>query len=443
MTKFLSSIHAFVWGTPTLCLILGIGISLSLQTGFIQIRLFPKAVRMFFGQSSAFQKNPQGFSPFRALCTALAGTVGTGNLVGVAGAISLGGPGAVFWMLVCAFFGMAVKCAEATLAVQFRVERQGEILGGPMYIICCGLKKHWHFLAYIYCIFGVLASFSIGNGTQVNAIITSVRHAAGSWTPSAMGIGLFLAALVGWAFFDGTNSIGRTAERFVPAAAGVYVLLCIAALLCRVNRLPMAIRSIFVGAFSPKAVTGGLIGSILRTLQKGCSRGLLSNEAGMGTASIAHGCANVSQPIRQGMMGILEVFLDTFVICMLTALVILCSGVGIPYGIDTGASLTADAFYAVFGRCGDTAVALFLCCFAYTTILAWSLYGLRCAQFLFGKRIAPVFFLLQTIFIVISSVLDTSVIWNLAETLNGLMVFPNLIALALLIPRFIRLSNSF
>lgn len=442
MTKILNSIHAFVWGTPTLILILGVGICLSLQTKFIQIRLFPHAVRLVFRKNTNISGNYRSISPFRALCTALAGTVGTGNLAGVAGAISLGGPGAVFWMLICAFLGMAVKCAEATLAVRFHTETENEIFGGPMYMICHGLKKRWHFLAYFYCLFGLFASFGIGNGAQVNAIITSIYRVAGKWVPSPVLCGFFLAILVGWAFFGGAKTIGRIAERFVPIAAGAYIFLCSVLLICRASQIPLAIRSICLGAFSPKAVTGGVIGSMLRTLQRGCSRGLLSNEAGMGTTSIAHASAKVSHPIQQGMMGILEVFLDTFVVCTLTALVILCSGAEIPYGKDIGVSLTADAFCAVFGPLGNIAVALFLSCFAYTTILGWGLYGLRCAEFLFGKRISSVFFLLQIVFVVINSILDTSMIWDIAETLNGLMVFPNLIALILLSPHFVRLSKS-
>lgn len=443
MTKIMDHIHAFVWGAPTLILILGIGIWLTIQTHFIQIRLLPHALKLLFRKPSNFQADSHSISPFRALCTALAGTVGTGNLVGVAGAICLGGPGAVFWMIVCAFFGMAVKCAEVTLAVQFRVEKQGEVFGGPMYMIAVGLDKRWHFLAYLYCFFGFLSSFGIGNGTQVNAIITSVCYAAGKWAPSPITIGIFLAILVALAFFDGTHSIGKIAERFIPLATGAYVLLCLTVIICRADKIPMALHSIFIGAFSPQAVTGGTIGYLLRTLQKGCSRGLLSNEAGTGTASIAHASANVSKPLQQGMLGILEVFLDTFVICTLTAFVILCSGTAIPYGLDKGSALISETFGAVLGQSGNIAIAAFLSCFAYTTILAWSLYGLRCAQFLFGRQITGVFFALQIFFILVSSVLDCSTAWTLAEILNGLMVFPNLTALILLSPHFFHLSKSY
>lgn len=437
MTKILNGLYDLLWGAPMLVLMLLTGLWLTVCTRFAQVRLFPQAVRRFVRRDAP----GGGVSPFRALCTALAATVGTGNMVGVAGAICLGGPGAVFWMLFFAFFGMAVKFAEATLAVRFRREQDGEIVGGPMYMIRAGLPRIFHPMAAFYGICGVLASFGVGNLTQVNAIVTGTRSLWPNLSPILLG--LVLSILVGAAFWKGAESIGQIAEKLVPYAAGAYFLLCLFFLFSRRVLVPGALLSIFSGAFSPRAVTGGMIGSAIRAVQVGCSRGVFTHEAGMGTASIAHASARVSHPVEQGLMGLLEVFLDTFVICTMTALVILCSGVPISYGADSGAELTVSAFSAVYGSFGKGIVAVFLACFAYATILGWSLYGLRCAQFLFGRKSAPAFFAAQTAAVVLGAVLKTPVVWKMAEIVNGLMAIPNLIALALLSPELSILTKSY
>lgn len=440
MANILDRLYSLLWGTPMLVLMIGVGIWLTLRTRCVQLRLFPQAVRRV---SKHTPGSDGGVSPFRALCTALAATVGTGNLVGVAGAICLGGPGAVFWMLVFAFFGMAVKFAEAALAVRFRETEQGQIVGGTMYMIRSRFSKRWLPLAYLYSLCGILASFGVGNLTQVNAIVTGLQNVSDkvSFSPAALGLGLTL--LVGLAFLKGADSIGRIAERLVPYAAGAYVILCLLFLVVRSSLLPKALCDIFLGAFAPRAVTGGMIGSALRAVQTGCSRGVFTHEAGMGTASIAHASATVEHPAEQGMMGLLEVFLDTFVICTLTALVILCSGIPIPYGIDAGANLTTDAFSAVYGRFGKTIVSVFLVCFAYATILGWSFYGLRCSQFIFGPKAAPFFFLLQTGAVSLGAVLKTPQVWRLAEILNGLMALPNLLTLILLSSELKTITDSY
>ena len=440
MTTILDRLYSLLWGTPMLVLMIGVGIWLTLRTRCVQLRLFPQAVRRV---SKHTPGSDGGVSPFRALCTALAATVGTGNLVGVAGAICLGGPGAVFWMLVFAFFGMAVKFAEAALAVRFRETEQGQIVGGTMYMIRSRFSKRWLPLAYLYSLCGILASFGVGNLTQVNAIVTGLQNVSDkvSFSPAALGLGLTL--LVGLAFLKGADSIGRIAERLIPYAAGAYVILCLLFLVVRSSLLPKALCDIFRGAFAPRAVTGGIIGSALRAVQTGCSRGVFTHEAGMGTASIAHASATVEHPAEQGMMGLLEVFLDTFVICTLTALVILCSGIPIPYGIDAGANLTTDAFSAVYGRFGKTIVSVFLACFAYATILGWSFYGLRCSQFIFGPKAAPFFFLLQTGAVSLGAVLKTPQVWRLAEILNGLMALPNLLTLILLSSELKTITDSY
>ena len=438
MTHILDRLYGLLWGGPMLVLISGVGVWLTICTRCAQVRLFPQSLRRLFKKSSPEEG---GVSPFRALCTALAATVGTGNLVGVAGAICLGGPGSVFWMMVFAFFGMAVKFAEAALAIRFRETEDGELVGGPMYMIRARLSRRFLPLAYLYSLCGILASFGVGNMTQVNAIITGIQGITLRFSP--LTLGLAVTILVGLAFLKGADSIGRIAERLIPIASGIYILLCVLFLIIKAPQLPGALSSIIKGAFSPKSVTGGLIGSAFKAVQTGCSRGVFTHEAGMGTASIAHASANVRHPAEQGMMGLLEVFLDTFVICTLTALVILCSGIPIPYGTDAGANLTTAAFSAVYGRFGKTIVCIFLVCFAYATILGWSFYGLRCTQFVFGKKAASAFFLLQTAAVLLGAVMKTPQIWRMAEILNGLMALPNLLMLLVLSPELRTLTNSY
>lgn len=438
MTHILDRLYGLLWGGPMLVLISGVGVWLTICTRCAQVRLFPQSLRRLFRKSSPEEG---GISPFRALCTALAATVGTGNLVGVAGAICLGGPGSVFWMMVFAFFGMAVKFAEAALAIRFRETEDGELVGGPMYMIRARLSRRFLPLAYLYSLCGILASFGVGNMTQVNAIITGIQGITPRFSP--LTLGLAVTILVGLAFLKGADSIGRIAERLIPIASGIYILLCVLFLIIKAPQLPGALSSIIKGAFSPKSVTGGLIGSAFKAVQTGCSRGVFTHEAGMGTASIAHASANVRHPAEQGMMGLLEVFLDTFVICTLTALVILCSGIPIPYGTDAGANLTTAAFSAVYGRFGETIVCIFLVCFAYATILGWSFYGLRCTQFVFGKKAASAFFLLQTAAVLLGAVMKTPQIWRMAEILNGLMALPNLLMLLVLSPELRTLTNSY
>mgnify|MGYP002519691948 CR=1 FL=1 len=336
-------------------------------------------------------------SPFQTLCTALAATVGTGNLVGVAGAICLGGPGSVFWMWLCGMFGMVIKFAEATLAIRYQTKNAaGETVGGPMYMIKGGLPKALWPLASVYAFFGVVAAFGVGNATQINTVITSVSDTAAAFGFSLppwgkLFLGILLAMLIGSMLLGGAKRIGRGAELLVPFAAGLYLLLGLMVLIARWQAIPGAFSTIICGAFSPQAVTGGAIGSMMMALRTGVSRGVFTNEAGMGTASIAHAGADCVHPVRQGMMGIMEVFLDTIVICTMTALVILCSGVSIQYGTDAGAALTSRAFCAIFGDWAGVAIAAALCLFAFATILGWGMYGARCAEYLFGDGIIAFF----------------------------------------------------
>ena len=445
MIPILEKINSFVWGVPTLVLILGLGLYLSVGSGFAQIRLLPASIKAFFAPP---KRAKEGISPMEALCTALAATVGTGNLAGVAGAMAIGGPGAIFWMWVCALFGMVTKMAEATLSVRYRERSGGEYLGGPMYMIRNALPKRFHWLASCYAFFGVVAAFGVGNATQINAVITGANQMLLSFgcKPTIwmdLFLGTVLAALIGTLLLGGAKGIGKAAEKLVPVAAVAYLLLGLAVLIARGQAIPSAFAAIIQGALHPKAVTGGFIGSVLTTLRTGVARGVFTNEAGMGTAGIAHAGAEVAHPVDQGLLGIMEVFLDTIVICTMTALVILVSGVAIPYGTDPGVELTSAAFSAVCGDWVSVFITAALCCFAIATVLGWGLYGARCAQYLFGENSWAKFVILQAVTVILGSVLKTGTVWLLAETVNGLMAIPNLIALAVLSPEFFRLLKEY
>lgn len=447
--EFLQQLYQWIWGVPTLILMIFVGLYFSLRTGFAQLRLLPNALRRFFSRMTSKKETQAGISSFQALCTALAATVGTGNLAGVAGALAIGGPGAVFWMWICGLLGMVIKFAEATLAISYRTKNAtGEWVGGPMYMICLGLPKGFRPLASMYAFCGVVAAFGVGNATQINTVIASVSHTAASfgWTLSLWGkllLGALLAVLIGAMLLDGAKGIGRAAEVLVPFAAALYLLLGTVVLIARCQVIPDAFSAIIRGAFFPRAVTGGMVGSVLTVMRTGISRGVFTNEAGMGTASIAHASAAVEHPVEQGMMGIVEVFLDTIVICTMTALVILVSGVPVGYGIDADIGLTTAAFAHVLGPWVRVVITLSLCLFAVATVLGWGLYGLRCAQFLFGTSAWKTFVYLQILTIVLGSVMETKMIWLLAEIINGLMAIPNLIALGALSPQLSTIYKNY
>lgn len=448
MTKYIDGLNRIVWGAPALVLIVGVGLYLSLRLRFAQLTLFPGAWRRFVAMLRPGRKSEDGVTPFQALCTALAATVGTGNIVGVAGAICLGGPGAVFWMWICGVLGMVTKYAEVTLALRYRVKTPAGWIGGPMYVITQGLGAKFSPMAVAYCLFGVVASFGVGNATQINAVISGVNDVVtrfgGEQTKLGnLVMGLVLAALVGAMLLGGARRVGIVAERLVPFVSAAYILLCAVVLALRWREVPAAFASIAAGAFSPRAVTGGALGSAYQALRVGCSRGVFTNEAGMGTASIAHASAEASHPAEQGLMGIMEVFLDTILICTLTALVILVSGVAIPYGKDVGAELTTKAFATVYGDFAPIFIAVSLVCFAFATVLGWGLYGARCAQFLFGARAWKLFAAAQMAAVVAGACLQTGVVWSAAETVNGLMAIPNLTALAILTPEVVRLTKEY
>ncbi len=375
--------------------------------------------------------------------------MGTGNIAGVAGAIAIGGPGAVFWMWVSAFVGMATKFAESTLAVRYRrYTPSGEPIGGPMYMIHNGLPRRMRFLAVVYACLGIVAAFGVGNATQINAVITSLEASAAAYgltqhPATAYIVGAVIAVIVMVSVSGGAGKIGELTEILIPVVSAAYIGLCVVAIMVHAQRLPMVLKDILQGAFCPQAVTGGVVGSMCMTMRIGVSRGTFTNEAGMGTASMAHGSAVVAHPVEQGLMGIIEVFLDTIVICSLTAFVILTSGVQIPYGTAAGAELTANALSASFGPWVSAFLCGCLCLFALGTILGWGLYAGRCAEYLFGKIHWRAFALSQGACVMLGVVLNTGVVWTLSELMNGLMAIPNLIALLFLMPELARLTLEY
>ena len=391
-------------------------------------------------------------TPFQAVCTALAATVGTGNIAGVAGAIAIGGPGAVFWMWVSAILGMCTKFSEVTLAVHFREKNaDGELVGGPMYYIKNGLKEHWRWLAYLFAAFGVLTVFGTGNATHVNTITTAIDSALynyGIISEKSAGIlnlviGIVLAILIGMILLGGIKRIGQVTEKLVPFMAVIYIILALGVVVLNYKNIPVVFASIFKGAFSPASVTGGAVGSFFMSMKKGVSRGIFSNEAGLGTGSIAHACADTRKPVKQGFFGIFEVFVDTIVICTLTALVILCSGVSIGYGDVAGAELTIQGFTSTYGNWVSIFTAVAMCCFAFSTIIGWGLYGTRCIEFLFGSRANKPFMVLYALVAIVGATMELGLMWNIAETFNGLMVIPNLIAVFLLSGVVVKLVKEY
>ena len=448
------AVNSFIWGIPAMVCIIGVGLLLSVRTGFLQIRKFPYAIRTTVGRMFRKRDASDGaMTPFQAVCTALAGTVGTGNIAGVAGAIAIGGPGAVFWMWCSALLGMCTKFAEVTLAVHFRERSDtGEWLGGPMYYIKNGLGRRWQFLAVLYALFGVLTVFGTGNATQVNTIVAAVDTAlleyglvGGSFLPTLnLIVGILVAVLVALVLLGGIKRIGSVSEKLVPFMALFYIALSVGVVVLNFSRLPYVLESIVAGAFNPAAFTGGTIGSLFVSMQKGVSRGIFSNEAGLGTGSIAHACADTKKPVKQGMFGIFEVFADTIVICTLTALVILCSGTQVSYGAAAGAELTISGFTTTYGGWASIFTAVALCCFAFSTIIGWGLYGSRFLVFLCkSNKVARPFFVVYALVAILGATMDLGLLWSIADTFNGLMSIPNLIALLLLSGTVVQMTRAF
>ena len=440
--KINQAVNGFIWGVPAMICIIGVGLLLSVRTRFIQVRKFGAAMKNTIGKIfDKTQAKDGSMSPFQAVCTALAGTVGTGNIAGVAGAIALGGPGAIFWMWCSAFLGMCTKFSEVTLAIHFREKNaNGEYVGGPMYYIKNGLSKKWHFLAVLYALFGVLTVFGTGNATQVNTIVSSIHSALhnlhitdGTVDERANLIfGIFIAAFVAMVLLGGIQRIGQVSEKLVPFMAVLYVILAIGVVILHISRVPAVFAMIFKSAFTPQAATGGIIGSMFLSMKKGVSRGIFSNEAGLGTGSIAHACADTNNAVHQGMFGIFEVFMDTIVICTLTGLVILLGAPNIVYGQAAGAELTISGFTATYGGWVSIFTAVAMCCFAFSTIIGWGLYGSRCIEFLGGEKLVRPFLVAYSFVSIIGATINLGLLWDIADTFNGLMAIPNLIALLIL-----------
>ena len=448
-----TAVNNFIWGVPAMVCIFGVGLYLSIRTNFLQIRKFPYAIKTTLGRIFRKRDASDGaITPFQAVCTALAATVGTGNIAGVAGAIAIGGPGAIFWMWVSALFGMCTKYAEVTLAVHYReINANGELVGGPMYYIKNGLSKKWHWLAYLFAAFGVLTVFGTGNATQVNTITTAINSALLNYnvisesavSTSNLIIGIIIAILIAMILLGGIKRIGHVTEKLVPFMALLYILLGLGVILLNIQNVPAVFASIFRGAFQPRAVTGGIVLSMFTSLKKGVSRGIFSNEAGLGTGSIAHACADTKKPVKQGMFGIFEVFTDTIVICTLTALVILCSGVAVDYGKAAGAELTILGFTSTYGSWVSIFTAVAMCCFAFSTAVGWGLYGARCIEFLFSEKVIKPFMVIYSLVAILGATANLGLMWSIAETFNGLMAIPTLIALFLLSGTVVKLTKEY
>ena len=435
-------VNNFIWGVPAMICIIGVGLYLSIRTGFIQIRKFPLAMKQTIGKVFEKKEARHGaITPFQAVCTALSATVGTGNIAGVAGAIAIGGPGAVFWMWLSAFLGMCTKFSEVLLAVHYREKNaQGELVGGPMYYIKNGLGKKWYWLASLFALFGVFTVFGTGNATQVNTITAAINSALANYNLvtkeqmpiRSLVIGIIIMILVGSVLLGGIKRIGSVAEKLVPFMAILYIVLALGVVALNIQNVPKVLYAIVYGAFNPAAITGGVVGSFFTSMTKGVSRGIFSNEAGLGTGSIAHACADTGEPIQQGFFGIFEVFADTIVICTLTALVILCSGVPIAFGEAAGAELTILGFTSTYGNWVSIFTAVAMCCFAFSTIIGWGLYGARCVEFLFSNKIVKPFMVVYSLVAILGATVDLGLIWSISDTCNGLMVIPNLIGVFLL-----------
>ena len=451
-SAFVDYLNGIAWGPWMLLLLVGTGVYLSARVGFIQFGKFGYVMKNTLGKLFKKQSAGEGeVTPLQAVSTALAATVGTGNIAGVTGAIAVGGPGAVFWMWISALFGMVTKYAEVVLAIKYRERNaKGEWVGGPMYYIKNGLGKKWSWLGTVFCVLGALAAFGIGNLTQVNTIAGSINSAINAFGGNTMAmtvtmfgqvvpisslvIGAIIAVIVGLVLFGGVKRVGAVAERLVPFMAVVYIICSLCVVVTNAGSLGRVFAMIFKGAFSAKAALGGAFGiTIMKTIQKGVGRGVFSNEAGLGSAPIAHAASSESDPVKQGLFGIFEVFMDTIIICTLTALTLMCgieAGVEIAWGQSAGAELISASFGTIFGsQAGSLIVAVCLSLFALTTILSWSLYGTRCSEFLVGTKLTIIFQVAFVVMLVFGAALKLELAWNIADTLNGFMAIPNLIAL--------------
>ena len=428
MLELLKALDAFVWGPPLLLLLVGTGIYLTIRLGLLQLARLPKAFQLIFTKD----KGHGDVSSFAALCTALAATVGTGNIIGVATAIKVGGPGALFWMWMAAFFGMATKYAEGLLAIKYRTkDANGAVAGGPMHYILLGMGEKWRPLAIFFALAGVLvALLGIGTFTQVNSITESIQNTA-QVNPAITA--LILSIFVGIAVFGGLKSISKVSTAVVPFMAIVYILGTLTVILFNIEKVPATLALIFTSAFSPAAAVGGFAGASIRmAIQNGVARGVFSNESGLGSAPIAAAAAKTNEPVEQGLISMTGTFIDTLIICTLTGLTILVTGVW--SGDLNGVALTQSAFSTVFSYFGPAILTIFLVLFAFTTILGWNYYGERCFEFLFGVRFIWLYRVVFVVMVLLGGFIELDMVWIIADIVNALMALPNLIALLVLSP---------
>jgi len=436
--SILNQISGFIWGPLTLIFLLGVGVYLMLG-----LKGFPLK-DLGYGFKSLFKKSKKDdlgdISPFESLMTALSATVGTGNIAGVATAIFLGGPGAIFWMWITALFGMATKYAEAFLAIYFREKNSKDnFVGGPMYYIKNGLQKKYHFLAYLFAFFGMIAAFGIGNGVQSNSVAQVLFIEFGI---SQIVIGVIIAILVALVILGGIESIGRTASKLVPTMSGIYFLGGLFIIINNISQLPDIFFLIINSAFTGTAASGGFAGaSVLAAIRFGVSRGIFSNEAGLGSSPIAHAAAKTNNPIKQGSISMLEPLIDTLIICTITAFVILIGDSWLS-GVN-GAALTASAFDQGLPFVGKYIVIFGLVLFAFSTIIGWSYYGEKCAEFIFGEKVTTTYRILWIVAIPLGATIKLNLVWLIADIMNGLMALPNLIALVLLSPLIFSKTKEF
>ena len=433
--NLISNLSSIVWGPPMLILIVLTGLYLTTRLRFIQISKLITGLRFSFGKKGRSSSRKGDVSPFQSLMTALAATIGTGNIVGVATAISIGGPGALFWMWVIAFLGMATKYSEALLAVKYRIkDENGKMNGGPMYYIERGMGAKWKPLAIAFAAFGSIAAFGIGNMVQANAVSGNVIALMGAEGDSAKTValvtGIILALLTGIVILGGIKSIGKTAGVMVPFMAIFYILGCIYILISFAGQLPAAFQTVFTDAFTGTSAAGGFLGStFMIAVRMGVARGVFSNESGLGSAPIAAAAAQTDEPAEQATISMMGTFIDSIVICSLTGLTLIVTGVWTEGG-DAAASMAQMAFdKGLPGQVGGTLVGIAVIAFAYSTLLGWSYYGERCIEYLFGLRVIPFYRVLWVIAIVVGSIGGLKLIWNIADVLNAMMALPNLIAL--------------
>ena len=438
MLTFFKALDSFVWGVPLLVLLVGTGIYLSTRLRLLQVLKLPLAFKLIFAED----KGEGDISSFAALATALAATVGTGNIVGVATAIKAGGPGALFWMWIAAFFGMATKYAEGLLAIKYRTkDANGEVSGGPMYYIINGMGKKWKPLAIFFALAGILVAFlGIGTFSQVNSITASLKNSF-NWSPQIVSI--LIAIVVAVIIFGGIQSIAKVSEKLVPFMAAAYIIATLIVIFMHYNHIIPAIEQVFSGAFTGTAAVGGFAGAVVKeAIQNGIARGVFSNESGLGSAPIAAAAAKTHEPAEQGLISMTGTFIDTLVICTLTGLSILVTGKWTVKGLE-GAPLTQSAFATVFGNIGVLVLTLCLVLFAFTTILGWSYYGERCFEFLFGVKHINIYRSIFIIMVALGGFLELDLIWTIDDIVNGLMAIPNLIALLALSPIIIAETRNY